>query len=210
MSVRRGKASDLCISDADVLTPLHSNKTTPASATHSKNRVRVRKTHIALVGGSCAFADFHVTPPLGRSMATIPPWPQHHQRKDCYQFDRRRRARRRELSSEGMGELNRKLWSLGELIEDVENAQGGSYSAALFWEPSQTSEAVEERLFSKPGQLPARIPLSHKIHKLYFLVFSYSNLHLSDRYTKKSESCASDHWYLVLRVEPTSKKGSVT
>jgi hypothetical protein len=76
-------------------------------------------------------------------MATIPPWPQHHQRKDCYQFDRRRRARRRELSSEGMGELNRKLWSLGELIEDVENAQRGSYSAALFWEPSQTSEADE-------------------------------------------------------------------
>ena len=183
MIVRRGKTSHLCISDADVLTPLHSNKTTPASATHSKNRVRVRKTHIALVGGSCAFADFHVTPPLGRSMATIPPWPQHHQRKDCYQFDRRRRARRRELSSEGMGELNRKLWSLGELIEDVENAQGGSYSVALFWEPSQTSEAVEERLFSKPGQLPARTPSLYKIYKLHFLAFSYSNLRLSDRYT---------------------------
>lgn len=210
MSVRRGKTSHLCISDADVLTPLHSNKTIPASATHSKNRVRVRKTHIALVGGSCAFADFHVTPPLGRSMATIPPWPQHHQRKDCYQFDRRRRARRRELSSEGMGELNRKLWSLGELIEDVENAQGGSYSVALFWEPSQTSEAVEERLFSKPAQLAARTPLSYKIYKLHFLAFSYSNLRLSDRCTKKSESCASDHWYMVLRVELTNKKGSIT
>jgi hypothetical protein len=50
-----------------------------------------------------------------------------------------------------MGELNRKLWSLGEFIEDVENAQGGSYSAALFWEPSQTSEAVEERLSRSRG-----------------------------------------------------------
>jgi len=91
----RRDLADLCISDADVLTPLHNNKTIPASATQSKNRVRVRNTHIALVGGSWAFADFHVTPPLGRSMTTEPPWPQHHQLKVCYQFDRQRRTRRR-------------------------------------------------------------------------------------------------------------------
>lgn len=88
---RLGKfcSSNLCISVADVLTPLHSNKTIPANATHSKNRVRVRNTHIALVGGNCALADFHVTPPLGRSMATKPPWHQHHTVKRFYQFDRR-------------------------------------------------------------------------------------------------------------------------
>jgi hypothetical protein len=132
-----------------VLTPLHSNKTIPASATHSKNRVRVRKTHIALVGGSCAFADFHVTPPLGRSMATIPPWPQHHQRKDCYQFDRGRRARRRESSSKGMGELDRKLWPLVEMIEKVKGraAKEVSYFPAYFG--SSLARLLKERLSSK-------------------------------------------------------------
>jgi hypothetical protein len=150
-----------------VLTPLHSNKTIPASATHSKNRVRVRKTHIALVGGSCAFADFHVTPPLGRSMATMPPWPQHHQRKDCCQFDRRSRARRRELSSEGMGELNRKLWPLDGMIEEVESAQGGSYfTATILGEPShyshlRVSEADESTSVCSRSWLPfaARTPV---------------------------------------------------
>jgi hypothetical protein len=134
-----------------VLTPLHSNKTIPVSATHSKNRVRVRKTHIALVGGSCAFADFHVTPPLGRSMATIPPWPQHHQWKDCYQFDRGRRARRRESSSKGMGELDRKLWPLVEMIEKVRVAQLRRFrtSGPTYFGNRAASETDEGRLSSK-------------------------------------------------------------
>ncbi|CAG8953122.1 hypothetical protein HYFRA_00003320 [Hymenoscyphus fraxineus] len=67
------EGADLCISDADVLTPLHNNNMTPVRATHSRNRVRVINTHIALVGGSCAFADFHVTPPLGSNMPGEPP-----------------------------------------------------------------------------------------------------------------------------------------
>jgi hypothetical protein len=67
--------SYLCISDADVLTPLHSSTTRPTNATDSKKRVRVRTTHIALTGGSLAFADFHVTPPLGSNITTRPPGP---------------------------------------------------------------------------------------------------------------------------------------
>jgi hypothetical protein len=46
-----GKAY-FCISDAEVLTPLHNRSTKPANATLSRNRVRVRKTHIARVGGN--------------------------------------------------------------------------------------------------------------------------------------------------------------
>jgi hypothetical protein len=64
-------SSYLCISDADVLTPLQSNKTIPAKAKHSRNRVRVRNTHIALVGGRLAFADFHVTPPFGSNIFDV-------------------------------------------------------------------------------------------------------------------------------------------
>ena len=41
-------------------------------ATQSKNRVLVMNTHIALVGGSCALADFHVVP-LGSNMTGEPP-----------------------------------------------------------------------------------------------------------------------------------------
>lgn len=78
-SVSRKRSSDLCISDADVLNPLHSKTIMPTRATLTRNRVLVRKTHIALVGGRLAFALFHVTV-LGRSIITTePPWPQHHQ-----------------------------------------------------------------------------------------------------------------------------------
>ena len=38
-------------------------------ATTSKKRVRVRKVHTALVGGSLACAAFHDTPSFGKSMA---------------------------------------------------------------------------------------------------------------------------------------------
>jgi hypothetical protein len=176
-----------------VLTPRHSNKTIPASATHSRNRVRVRKTHIALVGGSCAFADFHVTPPLGRSMATMPPWPQHHQRKDCCQFDRRSRARRRELSSEGMGELNRKLWPLDGMIEEVESAQGGSYfTATILGEPSHYSHLA--RLMKAPlsvleaGSRLLHEHQSYRISKLHLLGPDCSHLCRSGKLHQKSES----------------------
>lgn len=71
----RRLVSHLCISDADVLSPLQSSSTRPTSATDTRKRVRVTTTHIALKGGSLAFADFHVTPPLGSSIATRPPGP---------------------------------------------------------------------------------------------------------------------------------------
>ena len=61
----------LCISLADVRIPRHSNKIIPATAIDRRTLVLVRKTHIALVGGSCAFADFQVMPPLGRSMIEV-------------------------------------------------------------------------------------------------------------------------------------------
>jgi hypothetical protein len=38
-------------------------------ATTNRKRVRVRKVHTALVGGSLACAAFHETPSLGKSMA---------------------------------------------------------------------------------------------------------------------------------------------
>lgn len=61
-------AAYLCISEAEVLTPRQSSRTIPTSAKHNKKRVLVRNTHIALVGGRFAFADFQVTPPFGKSM----------------------------------------------------------------------------------------------------------------------------------------------
>jgi hypothetical protein len=94
--------------------------TIPANARHSKNRVRVKNTHIALVGGRFAFADFHVTPPLGRSMTTKPPWP-HHQLEIFYQFDRWREMRGGGRFVQEMWKLDRKLLPLmfeGGWIED--------------------------------------------------------------------------------------------
>jgi len=65
------ETTDLCISLADEETPLHNNNTIPAKATHSKNRVLVKKIHITLVGGSRDLAAFQLTPPLGRSIAPL-------------------------------------------------------------------------------------------------------------------------------------------
>ncbi len=58
--------------------PRHNNKTAPATAMNSRNRVLVRNTHIALVGGSWALATFQLMPPLGRSMARARGVPRHH------------------------------------------------------------------------------------------------------------------------------------
>lgn len=82
-------------------------------------------------------------------MATIPPWPQHHQRKESYQFDRRRRARRRESSSE-VGGLNRKLWTLDGMIEEVEGPR--SFRTGVYFGPSKLARMMKEL---KLGQLPA-------------------------------------------------------
>lgn len=68
---QHAKSTDFCISPADELTPLHNNSTMPDKATKSKNRVLVKKTHIALVGGNCDLAAFQLTPPLGRSIAPV-------------------------------------------------------------------------------------------------------------------------------------------
>lgn len=43
----------------------------PAIASERITRVCVRNLHITLVGGSLALADFHVTPPLGKSMMGV-------------------------------------------------------------------------------------------------------------------------------------------
>lgn len=59
------------MSPADEETPLHNNNIIPAKATHSKNRVLVKKIHITLVGGSRDLAAFQLTPPLGRSIAPL-------------------------------------------------------------------------------------------------------------------------------------------
>lgn len=48
---------------------------TPATATHSKNFVLVRKAHTALVGGRLALATFQLMPPFGRSMIKRVGWP---------------------------------------------------------------------------------------------------------------------------------------
>lgn len=40
----------------------------PNIASDSITRVCVRNLHTTRVGGSLAFADFHVTPPLGKSI----------------------------------------------------------------------------------------------------------------------------------------------
>lgn len=63
----------LCISDADLLIPLHNKINNPTIAIDTKKRVLVTSTKTALHGGSLALADFHVTPPLGRSMIPIIP-----------------------------------------------------------------------------------------------------------------------------------------
>jgi hypothetical protein len=63
--------TDLCMSPADELTPLHNNNTIPAKAANNKNRVLVKKTHIARVGGNRDLAAFQFTPPLGRSIAPL-------------------------------------------------------------------------------------------------------------------------------------------
>jgi hypothetical protein len=65
------ETTDLCISPADELTPLHNNNTIPAKATNNKNRVLVKKIHIARVGGNRDLAAFQLTPPLGRSIAPL-------------------------------------------------------------------------------------------------------------------------------------------
>lgn len=61
--------------DAEVLSPRHNNNTAPTTATRTRNRVLVKKTHTALVGGRLARAAFQLTPPLGRSIFEVSRWP---------------------------------------------------------------------------------------------------------------------------------------
>ena len=60
--------ANLCISDAELLIPLHINMINPVSATANRNRVLISRCRNALDGGNRAFADFHVTPPFGSSI----------------------------------------------------------------------------------------------------------------------------------------------
>jgi hypothetical protein len=52
----------------ETLIPLHSNIMRPVNAIATRNLVRVKTTKTALHCGKRALADFHVTPPLGRSI----------------------------------------------------------------------------------------------------------------------------------------------
>jgi hypothetical protein len=60
-----------CRSSAVPVTPLHNKITRPTIATTNRKRVRVRKVHTALVGGSLDCAAFHDTPSFGKSMAIM-------------------------------------------------------------------------------------------------------------------------------------------
>lgn len=63
-----GSIANLCISDAELLIPPHIKIMSPVNATAKRKRVLVIRCSIALEGGSRFLADFHVTPPLGRSI----------------------------------------------------------------------------------------------------------------------------------------------
>lgn len=71
-SCQEGEAH-FCISDADAPTPLHISRNRAAKAAQRRNRVRVKKTHIALVGGRFDRAAFHDTPPFGSNMVVGDP-----------------------------------------------------------------------------------------------------------------------------------------
>lgn len=67
--------TNLCISDADELMPRQNSSITPATATHNRNLVLVKKAHTALDGGRLALATFQLIPPLGRSIFKQGGWP---------------------------------------------------------------------------------------------------------------------------------------
>ena len=52
----------------ETLIPLHNSTMRPVNAIETRNLVRVKKSSTALHGGRRALADFHVTPPLGKSI----------------------------------------------------------------------------------------------------------------------------------------------
>jgi len=60
--------TNLCISFAEPLSPLHSNTLVTVKATRTNIRVRNTNLRTCWYGGSRALADFQVTPPLGSSM----------------------------------------------------------------------------------------------------------------------------------------------
>jgi hypothetical protein len=55
----------------ETLIPLHSSIMRPVNAIATRNLVRVKTTRTAFHGGKRALADFHVTPPLGRSILSV-------------------------------------------------------------------------------------------------------------------------------------------
>lgn len=62
------RETNLDKSFVDTLMPLHNNIINPVNTTAARNLAFVRYTMNALHGGSLAFADFHVTPPLGSNI----------------------------------------------------------------------------------------------------------------------------------------------
>jgi hypothetical protein len=55
----------------DTLMPLQRSMIRPVNAIATRNLVRVKTTRTAFHGGKRALADFHVTPPLGKSILYI-------------------------------------------------------------------------------------------------------------------------------------------
>ena len=64
-----------------------------------------------------------------------------------------------------MGALNRKLWALDEMIEEVESAQGGSYFQHYFGRKGQAtttiSEADEGTSVLEAARFAARAAVTH-------------------------------------------------
>jgi hypothetical protein len=101
------------MSPADEETPLHNNNTIPVKATHSKNRVLVKKIHITRVGGSRDLAAFQLTPPLGRSIA--PRWLLHHPFKRVKSINRYRNERCTQGCDAQISRMMREPGRLGRL-----------------------------------------------------------------------------------------------
>jgi hypothetical protein len=69
--VKVREKTNLCISEAELRIPRHSNNIMPARVRRKRKRVLVNSTHIALVAGRFALVAFQLTPPFGSSMLSF-------------------------------------------------------------------------------------------------------------------------------------------
>jgi hypothetical protein len=64
-----GAFSYVCISEAELVMPLHNRRRMPVAAMSRRKRVFVTMLRSTREGGSCALVAFQFSPPFGRSMA---------------------------------------------------------------------------------------------------------------------------------------------